>query len=172
MKTAKPALFFYTAFIFLLGLSVSDASASCYIDCMQNSGCWLARSDENVSYCSGTQARCSTECRDASETYEKLDKSYGAIAYSKKNGVYGFSDGWKTKGKAKKTAMQYCKQNNGDHCKIMVWFYNQCGAVAVDGKKVSPGLGETIVSANEDALKECQKGGKKNCVVKVTHCSL
>ncbi len=139
----------------------------CYRDCMDASGCWGSRSDENVSYCSGTQARCSTECRNAAK-----EKSYGAIAYSAKTGAYGFSDGRENKKKAEQAALKFCKQH-GSGCKIQVWFYNSCGAVAAAGKKVEWGQAATAREAAEQAMDKCTNGffKKKNCEVKASHCS-
>ena len=92
--------------ILLACAATAFAGMDCYRDCMDASGCWSSRSDENVAYCSDTQVRCSTDCRN-----QPKEKSYGAIAYSAKNGAYGFSDGWPDHEKAEKTALKFCKQN-------------------------------------------------------------
>lgn len=139
---------------------------------MRLSGCYDHRSDENVSFCSGTKARCSSDCLHSGDNNEnqKRGKSFGAIAYSRKDGAYGYSYGWERRKKAEGVALKNCK-DHGDHCKVAVWFYNQCGAVAADGKKVGVGLGETKTAAGQDALKNCSKFGKKNCEIKTAICS-
>ncbi len=160
--------FYLTAF--LPFFSAAALAADCYSDCMRGSGCWDSRSDENVSYCSGIQARCSTECRSSANSANSSYKSYGAIAYSRKDQSYGYSNGKKTRNQAEKTALQYC-QEYGKKCKAAVWFYNQCGAVAADEEKVGIGLGTNTGDASQAALKECKKSGKNNCKVKIAHCS-
>ncbi len=160
---------FYLA-VFLLVFASAALADNCYIDCMRGSGCWDSRSDENVSYCSGTQARCSTDCRAAGNSPNNGEKSYGAIAYSRKDESYGYSDGKKTRNEAEKTALQYCKEY-GKKCKTAVWFYNNCGAVAANGRKVGIGLGPNTGDARQNALKNCNQGGKENCQVKAEHCS-
>ncbi len=167
LKLKKQILFVIFFSLFFYRFASAD---NCFVDCMRAAGCWDSRSDENVSFCSGTNARCSSECRNSGNSSGNSHKSYGAIAYSKKDGGYGYSDGKINRGQAEKTALKYCKQY-GKKCKVAVWFYNQCGAVAVDGRKIGVGLGDSNLAANEDALKECRKSGKKNCEVKVSHCS-
>ncbi len=137
-------------------------AADCLRECMDASGCWSSRSDENVSYCSGTLVNCQTKCRN--------QKSYGAIAYSKKNGAYGFSDSWNNQKQAEKTALSYCAKQ-GSNCETMVWFYNSCGAVAADGKKTGWGQSSSKEAAGNQALEKCRKSGGKKCGVKISHCS-
>lgn len=155
-------------FLFI-GISVSVspvfAYGDCYRECMEMHGC---QSSMDSGYCSGTQARCSTECRNAAK-----EKSYGAIAYSKKNGAYGFSDGRENQKKAEQAALKYCTEH-GSGCKSEVWFYNSCGAVASDGKKiVTWGQADSEQAARQQALDKCSKGlfFKRKCEVKVSHCS-
>lgn len=161
LKFAMSKYLFLSAALFLL-FPVS-AGADCYVDCMNASGCWSARSDENVSYCSGTKVQCETQCRNQS-------KSFGAIAYSVKDEGYGYSDSQKDRKAAEKTAMNYCKKY-GKKCKVEVWFYNSCGAVAADGKKTGWGQSSNENSARKDALDKCRKSGGKHCAVKASHCS-
>ncbi len=152
-------------FLILLLAPLPARAADCFRECMDASGCWSSRSDENVSYCSSINARCSTECRNAAP-----DNSYGAIAYSIKDGAYGFSDSFKNRKQAEKTALTYCSKY-GAKCEVMVWFYNSCGAVAADGKKAGWGQADTQAEAIKKALAKCKKAGGKNCKIKTSHCS-
>jgi hypothetical protein len=117
------------------------------------------------SYCSGTSARCSTECRNSPN-----NKSYGAIAYSAINGAYGYSDRWDNQENAEKTALKYCSEH-GSGCEMIVWFYNSCGAVAADGNTVTWGQETSETEAKRKALDECRRAGGQNCEIKISHCS-
>ncbi len=155
----------FLVFIILLALSPASASAAdCYRECMDVASCG---SSMDSSYCSGVQARCSTDCRHASEGGAKV---YGAIAYSAKDEAYGYSDGWSNQKKAEKVALKYC-QEKGQKCEPLVWFYNGCGAVAADGKKVGWGQNSSLQAATQQALDNCAKSGGKNCTLKASHCS-
>lgn len=152
--------------LFILTIFCSSVVAdNCYVDCMDASGCWYSRSDENVSYCSGTQARCSTECRNA-----EPKKSYGAIAYGIKDEAYGWSHGWNDQEKAEQVALKNCAEHGSD-CEIQVWFYNSCAAVAADAELVTWGLDDSEKNAQTSALDKCTKAGGANCTLKTSHCS-
>lgn len=153
-------------FLLLTTLPAAEASANCFVDCMSASGCWSSRSDENVSYCSGTEARCETECRNGGA--EK--KSYGAIAYSVNNEAFGWSHGWDDQKQAEQTALENCSKH-GTGCEIQVWFYNNCAAVAADGESVSWALNASESKAKTQALEKCAGAGGRNCSVKTSHCS-
>lgn len=152
-----------------LTLAFPVFAMDCYRDCMDASGCWFSRSDENVSFCSGVQARCSTQCRDSGPGGGA--KSYGAIAYSKKNGAYGYAHGWTNQKKAEAVALKNCKAN-GPGCEVQVWYYDSCGAVASDGRNVTWGRAGTPGAAVRQALDRCnQKWFKGTCESKVSDCS-
>ena len=166
-KMKRPFYFLFAGAVVLLTFFAARASAGdCYVDCMLASGCWGARSDENVSYCSDTEATCTVRCMHAG------GRSYGAIAYSPKNGAYGFSDSWPDQKKAEETALGYCSKN-GKGCKIQVWFYDSCGAVAAGsgGRKTGWGQGDSAGEAGQQALEKCKKSGGENCEIKTSHCS-
>ena len=157
--------FLFAGLMIWLASSAASATADCYSDCMDADGCGIAGFNTDASSCSGTQVRCSTDCRD-----QAPQKSYGAIAYSSQDGAYGYSDGWDNQGKAEKTALRYCSQN-GSGCEIQVWFQNSCGAVAADGNLAFWGQNDSEEEAKRLALENCMKSGGQNCEVKVSHCS-
>jgi hypothetical protein len=162
-KTANQSLFLYIGFMIWLVFSAAWVNADCYSDCMALYGC---ESSIDSSYCSGTSARCSTECRNSAN-----NKSYGAIAYSAIDGAYGYSDRWDNQEKAERTALKYCSEN-GSGCEIIVWFYNSCGAVAADGNTVTWGQDTSETEAKRKALDECRRrAGGQNCEIKISHCS-
>ena len=97
--------------------------------------------------------------------------SYGAIAYGKTSGAWGFSYSWASRAKAESVASQNCAQNAKD-CQVVVWFNHKCGAVAADqGNETYWGIGDTVSQAQAVAQKTCVKGGGKSCEVKVSQCS-
>src|SRR5258708_2355627 len=59
-------------------------ASSCFEDCINATACTAASDD---AYCSDTNSRCQTDC------LAKIGKkSYGAIAYSRKDEAFGYSD--------------------------------------------------------------------------------
>jgi hypothetical protein len=123
-------------------------------------------------YCSNySEGQCSaheTKCTDIAPPRP----SYGAIAYGRKSGAYGFSYKWDSQSKAEGVAMQNCAKNGSD-CEVMVWFDRKCGAVAAPRNSAAAywGLGDGAGDANSHALRQCTKDGGKNCEVKVSQCS-
>jgi hypothetical protein len=114
--------------------------------------------------CNDQQHRCQIQCDGQNK------KSYGAIAYSKKDQGVGWSYGWNEVSKAKKVALDNCSKH-GSGCEIWVWYANSCGAVAADGKIVTWGSAAAKQSADQRALAECAKAGGKKCVIQASQCS-
>lgn len=152
-----------SAFLANIIFLCASASADCFTDCMSAADCWIAGGNSDAAYCSGTEARCETDCRHQS-------KPFGAIAYSAKDGAFGYSDGWDSQAQAEKTAVKFCSQN-GKGCESMVWFQNSCGAVAADGSTAAWGQDDSEARAKQKALSACAKAGGKKCEVVVSHCS-
>ena len=98
--------------------------------------------------------------------------AYGAIAYGKKSGAWGYSYHWDSRAKAESVAMENCSKNGND-CEVMVWFQRECGAVAApaDAGAAYWGLGDGEGAAREEAMRQCTKDGGKGCEVKVSQCS-
>ena len=131
-----------------------------------------ARTQVCETYCSDYyEGRCSaheTKCTNP----EPPRPSYGAIAYGRKSGAYGFSYKWDSKSNAESVAMQNCAKRGTD-CEVMVWFDRKCGAVAAraNGTTAYWGLGDGVGAARAQAMRQCTKDGGKNCEVKVSQCS-
>ena len=167
-------------FAAILAISVAAApslaaSTDCFEQCIAGAGCGGIMNQWDSTRCSDATSRCQSTCLNTPAA-----KSYGAIAYSKKNGGYGYSNGQTDRKEAEKTALKYCKQH-GKNCKVEVWFNNGCGAVVTSDEKgflgigsstkVFWGIGSTPWNAQQNAMAACQKAGKKHCEAKVTHCS-
>jgi hypothetical protein len=114
--------------------------------------------------CTGLRDQCLKQC-------SKVGLSYGAIAYGRTSGAWGSSYQWDSRTKAESTAMQNC-QESGDDCEVMVWFHDECGAVAADdGGTAFWGLGDGEGQARERAVNKCVQGGGKNCEIEAAQCS-
>jgi len=97
--------------------------------------------------------------------------SFGAIAYGRTSGAYGYSHRWGSQAKAESVAKQNCAQH-GDDCEIMVWFDRKCGAVvASEDADAFWGLGNSEAQATASAQDKCAQSGGKGCAVQVSHCS-
>jgi hypothetical protein len=127
------------------------------------------RYDPKVGYCIeyGPIAGCAAPGASAAP-----GSSYGAIAYGRTSGAWGYSQRWGSQAKAESAAMQRCKER-GDDCEVMVWFDRKCGAVvASEGATAFWGLGDSEAQARADATNKCAQSGGKTCKVQVYHCSM
>jgi hypothetical protein len=98
--------------------------------------------------------------------------NFGAIAYGRHSGAWGYSYNWDTQKEAEENALAQCKKNDGPDCEVMVWYQRECGAVAsADGDKAYWGIGDGGGAAGANALASCKKDGGKNCDIQVEKCS-
>lgn len=145
----------------------SIARADCFDECMSIKNCWH-KGQPDSSYCGSAEVNCQRECELKEQGGDV--RSYGAIAYSRHDGSYGYSGGQNSRGEAEKLALNYCKQYDR-YCRVMVWFYNSCGAVAADGKKTGWGRADSEYEAQQNAIRSCEKSHGKSCQIQVSHCS-
>jgi hypothetical protein len=98
--------------------------------------------------------------------------SYGAIAYGAKSTAYGYSADQRTQQEAERGALTDCR-SNGDDCKLVASFSNNCAAVAaIESKGVfSTGSGATDREAEDAALKACERSHGKGCEIEVWDCA-
>jgi DNA-binding CsgD family transcriptional regulator len=108
---------------------------------------------------------CEIQCKGKDLT------SWGAIAYSKKDNVSGWSFEQGDRASAERLALQYCRKEGGVNCVIETSFNATCGAVAADGDVVAWGTAVTKPGATRSAMAECAKLGGKNCAVEASVCS-
>jgi Domain of unknown function (DUF4189) len=151
--------------ILLFSLSGGAAAQTCFLDCMQRSGCWSGRSVSDPGSCNNMPQLCTIQCQG------KKGDTWGAIAYSKKEKISGWSNAQRDGGTADRTAMQYCTKAGGNSCVVEATFHNECGAVAVDGDHVTWGVSKTKAGAVERAMSECSKDGGKKCAIEQSVCS-
>lgn len=136
-----------------------NPSSSCLYQCM---GSTCADYGNHSDMCLEIRARCQAKCSQQS--------FWGAIAYSVKDGGYGWSTGLADVNEAKKQALQNCTKH-GAACKVWIYYNRQCGAIAADGEKVGWGTSSSRLNAEQRAVQECQQGGGKKCAVQVSSCS-
>jgi hypothetical protein len=80
---------------------VRAARADCLIECMERSGCWSGRSLSDPHACGIQPELCRIQCQG------KSGNGWGAIAYSKKDKISGWSFEQGDKATAERVALQY-----------------------------------------------------------------
>jgi hypothetical protein len=142
--------------------------ASCVLECMSHWSC----SNPAGQHCSDEQSRaysmCEIRCRGKNAP---AGTGWGAIAYSAKDHISGWSFEHDYKGTAEQVALQYCNRERGANCVIRVSFYNSCGAIAAEGDTVASGTGPNKTGAEQKAVGACSLAGGKHCTVQASACS-
>lgn len=99
---------------------------------------------------------------------------YGAFAYSRSTGKYGYAFNYSIRELAESEALIACESNarQGD-CQLLFWFGNGCGALVRDGPstRLGTGWGDTPNQANARALQDCAASGGEACAVLETVCT-
>lgn len=96
---------------------------------------------------------------------------WGAIATDNQLGKVGVSVNEPGKSSAELKALNNCQNKGGTQCKILISYYNQCGAMIVGDGKINANSAATIKQASEAGLKICSAGAT-NCHVYYSACSL
>ena len=162
-------MMYRSKFLVLALLSATAASGDCWYDCMQRSGCWSGAASTTPGLCGYSNSHidqmCKIECGGASSN------TWGAIAYSTKDGIHGWSTHQRDKATAERAAMQSCIKAGGSKCLIDATFNNTCGALAADREIIAWGTSGARLDAQRRAMAECARLGGKKCVLQVTACS-
>jgi hypothetical protein len=98
------------------------------------------------------------------------DYRYGAIAYSRRTGHYGYWKGANSRAAAERRALDACV---GRDCRIEVWFRNSCGALATaeGGQIVGWAHDTSLEEAQEQAVRNCRHEGGRRCRVLISACA-
>ena len=96
---------------------------------------------------------------------------WGAIALDPDSGRAGTVTGKVSKSVASNTALSECAQHDGNNCRVILTYYNQCAAVAQPDNNgpVSSASAVDISTAEDHALGACNTRGK--CSVVYSACS-
>ena len=140
-------------------ISTADG-ADCIIECMDRS--------QGISGMTNAHKYelCQIQCKGRTST-----PAYGAIAYSRKDKLWGFTYNQTDRAAAEKLALQYCVKQGGARCLVEASFHNICGAIAAAGETVFWGTAGTKYAAEQRALAECTRLGGKNCEAQASICS-
>lgn len=97
-------------------------------------------------------------------------EEFGAIAFSQSTEAYGFSHNYSTRRQAENVALNACAERAGD-CRIAVWFYDMCGALAVgDGDGWGAAYEGSQSAAQSSALNYCRQN-TTGCRLELSFCS-
>ena len=87
-------------------------------------------------------------------TAAAADDNFGAIAFSSSSGATGYSYDYDSRDGAEERALQEC----GPGCKVVLWFKNACGALAVgEGSGYGTGWASSRSEAENLAMGYCRQ---------------
>ncbi len=95
---------------------------------------------------------------------------YGAIAIDDAKGRFGGVDGQADQRKARKAAIKLCRTNGGSKCKIVMEYYNQCGALAWGADKYVAFRGPVVDELTKRGIESCNRL-TSNCQIYFVGCS-
>lgn len=152
----------------LAGLALILAGRFAWADCAADCSAAYRSCRGNPDTCLSQQGICLNRC-----TLSGPRERHGAIAYSTKKEVFGFSENFDNERLATQAAIRFCRQQDrgADDCRVLVTFYNACGAIALgdDGAHGADWAMNTRDAAAK-ALDRCRAGGA-NCKVERQYCT-
>jgi Domain of unknown function (DUF4189) len=92
---------------------------------------------------------------------QQYEKYFGAIAYSQRSGAVGYSYDYRSGNDAARSALNHC----GPNCRIVVWFSNACGALAV-------GSGHGYGASWADTQGDAENRAMRICSANTTDCGI
>ena len=95
---------------------------------------------------------------------------WGAIVVDGEKGKFGGADGFERPSQAKKAAIKDCRSNGGKQCKLLIEYYNQCGALVAGDNMHQAFAGPTSEQITKRALEACNKS-TVNCQIYYLGCS-
>lgn len=161
----------YTGFILGLLFPVT-VHASCWDNCANE--CNLFAGGTDAGMCT---SRCAANCTPASALDAPVNvhvPQYGAIAISNTTMENAYSYNYPTQSEAEQKALDICRNSAGrpQDCEIAVWFYDACGALAINGDRAwGANWKNTQAEAEQSALALCGDSGQQGCEVVISYCS-
>ncbi len=101
----------------------------------------------------------------------RWDTRWQAIATDTPKGILGKSVDRLSAVSAENDALEDCQAQGGTSCKISISYSNGCVAMVVGKSLLTTGYGATSSDAEQDAIRECEKGSL-SCAVYYSACSL
>jgi hypothetical protein len=95
---------------------------------------------------------------------------WGAIVVDGKKGIFGGADGFERPDHAQKAAVKDCRKHGGKDCKLLIEYYNQCGALVWGDNKYAGYTGPEPDSVGKRAVESCNKE-TSNCRIYYMGCS-
>lgn len=151
--------------VLLLLASPWAARADCASDCQASYHNCLRGS--NADSCLSAQGVCLNRCTVNRERH-------GAIAYSPRKEVFGYSHDYDSARAAGDVAVRNCRgqERGADDCRVLVTFHNACGALALgDRGAYGSAWGPSRREASAKALAECRPHGGTSCKIEREVCS-
>jgi uncharacterized protein DUF4189 len=150
--------------LFMLS-SPPGARADCASDCQASYRSCRGNPDS----CLSAQGVCLNRC-----TLGGSHERHGAIAYSSRKEVYGYSQDYDSARAAGDAAVRNCRgqERGADDCGVVVTFHNACGAPAL-GDRGAYGSAWALSGreASAKALAECRPHGGASCKITRQVCS-
>lgn len=164
----------FLRFAALLGLALCalahPAAADCRSACLARHGCSLddAAGRPGSGLCAVVRPQCAARCSSGSSHSPGSGPAYGAIARGA--GGLGFAWNYRTRALAEGAAVQACVRDGGANCKPVLYYFDQCAAVAVSRSDIAGwDRGETAGEARDNAIAQCRLAKGEDCHVKPEH---
>ena len=98
-------------------------------------------------------------------------ETWGAIAPSDKDNIFGAAVGEDSKQEAEQIALADCKARGGAACKVELAYQNQCIAMVTGKKQFKLKSADSIAAATQQAMADCQQDDTA-CRVAYSVCTL
>jgi hypothetical protein len=105
------------------------------------------------------------------ERWHVVDDRFGAIAYDKKLGAYGFASDKDSQSAADREAIEKCSERGGANCELLDRFKNTCATFAWGTDRGTVRGGATTQESERNALDACANDTGVSCDVIETVCS-
>ena len=144
----------------------NEAVADCMADCQSTYDICVRGFDERQ--CATDRSVCQNRC------VVRGAGTFGAIAFSGSTGGFGYSFDYRTKSQAEARALRECAARAKKRdCRILVWFRNQCGALAVGPRHThGSAYAPDFDTARRQALSYCRQASNgAACEIMAAFCS-
>jgi len=164
-----------SALLTAAGIVRAGPVEDCIRDCSVARGsCDFDPSDSGrAAGCRERADACRYECQLNGGGARPGPPKFGAIAYSPSRRAHGITYDFGDRNGAERAALNACAQRSrATDCRIVIWFYNNCGALATasDGT-YGGGYSGNRIGAESRALQYCRSAGGRDCAVQRSYCT-